>query len=105
MSTPHKWASVIHAWADGKAIQYRFIDSANVWHDYSSNGGGSLTFGHGHIEWRIKPAVVRYRVALYRVLESNMTGTVADEEGARYAERLSSFIRWLTDWQEAEVPA
>jgi len=69
METPKKkpWADVIHAWADGKEIQYR--ETTN------RNRSDWLDFGYERLipaffslttEWRIKPKTItsRYRMAL-----------------------------------------
>lgn len=55
MTTPHKYAEVIKAWADGKEIQYRVNSSLNsTWNDYT-NKLSTPDFGGLSTEWRIKP--------------------------------------------------
>jgi hypothetical protein len=46
---PHKWVDVIHAWADGLAVQ-ALING--VWSDIKHPTFGTST------EWRIKPAPI-----------------------------------------------
>ena len=57
--TPHRWAEVIKAWADGKTVQYRDdVDEQwfdhNIhhpeWYDYRP-----LAWTDDRGEWRIKP--------------------------------------------------
>lgn len=31
---PHKWAEVIKAWADGKTVQYKYLDWSGWCDDY-----------------------------------------------------------------------
>lgn len=56
---PHRWAEVIHAWADGKEIQFRHTNlpvPADCWVDYSDS---TSQYGPWETtkewEWRIKP--------------------------------------------------
>lgn len=59
MNTPHKYAEVIHAWADGKEIQfrnsYRYSEETKwtEWNTFMS--GNSPMWNHPSIEWRIRP--------------------------------------------------
>lgn len=50
---PHKWAEVIKAWADGKPIQYKYLD----WKDseWKDNDMPLPRFDIGDLEWRVKP--------------------------------------------------
>jgi hypothetical protein len=100
MSTPHKWASVIHAWADGKVVQLR-LDGEWVDCTYYDSGNG---FNAEHVKWRIKPEVVRYRVALFKTDSGSFyiltIDTTFNDTGV---EQKSAFVRWLGDWQEVEV--
>lgn len=40
MNTPHKWAEVIKAWADGAAVEFRSIDASDggKWWDAKDYG-------------------------------------------------------------------
>ena len=51
MSTPHKWAKEIHAFADGKVVQMR-CGSNPTWADMDSL---APPFSHPAYEFRIKP--------------------------------------------------
>ena len=50
--TPHKWAEVIHAWADGKDIQYAYCPSSGPWTTYN---GVSPNFHSAGVRWRVAP--------------------------------------------------
>lgn len=95
MPTPHKWASVIKAWADGAEVQYRHGDA---WWD----GGTAAPSFNPELEWRIKPKpqTVTYRVALFRYGEGVRVEARVVEE---LAESCKHFIRWLTDTVEVEI--
>ena len=58
--TPHRWAEVIKAWAEGKTIQCRSVDMiGSKWAD--SDPSNDTMYGPWHnrkdLEWRIKPEV------------------------------------------------
>lgn len=98
---PHRWAEVIKAWADGKAIQGRRIGSVE-WHDFCAPGW-LPAFNGPDWEWRVKPQAVRYRLALFREHNGAFVTTASTPETAAKLEEHLAFIRWLTDWQEVEV--
>lgn len=58
----HKHADVIHAWAEGEAIQVRYADEDD-WEDFKVN---DPEFDSEMWEWRIKPKTLKskYRMAL-----------------------------------------
>lgn len=63
MSKTHKWANVIHAFADGKEIQYRSFLGNGEWKDTESLNGVEMA----QLEWRIKPeSKPDIRVKLWR---------------------------------------
>ena len=53
MIKPHKWAQIIKDWADGKPIQYKYLD----WKDseWKDNDMPLPRFDIGDLEWRVKP--------------------------------------------------
>ena len=55
MSNRHKWADVIHAFADGKEIQWRWIVGCidRPWFDFCQVSYAQ--FDNSAIEWRVKP--------------------------------------------------
>lgn len=97
MTQKHKHYDAIVAWAEGKRIQYR--RAGGVWLDT-----GVPSF-YAHYEYRVKPEVLRYRVALIGFADAGGpdVATARSEYDARKFEQFSTFIRWLTDWQEVEV--
>ena len=55
ITKPHPQAEVIHAYADGKDIQYRLHGATtHSWQD--CNQGSCIVIGHHAYDWRIKPA-------------------------------------------------
>lgn len=102
MTTPHKWADVIKAWADGKPIERRFM--SDKWREIV--GHGTPPFDDTRNEWRIKPETVKYRRYIYRGITGPVVMVVHSpyEEGKVESVWRSAFIRWIdTEWQEEEV--
>lgn len=54
MSKPHKYAKLIHAFADGKTLQWR-NPGLDHWVDYELD---SCPAFHGRNEWRVKPELL-----------------------------------------------
>lgn len=91
----HKWAEVIKAWADGKAIQYRLSGYLpDEWSDFA--GGAVPAFNAEGLEWRIKPERW-YRVALLRDSISEWTTTADSGLAEGNAEAFKFFKGWLTE--------
>ena len=88
---PRKHAEVIKAWADGADIQFRVRDVSDWKDDPRPSWVPSL-------EYRVKPEMRKFRVALL-----DRGDVVAIDNHATEAEGWNSFVRWLTDWQEYEV--
>lgn len=68
ITKPHKYADVIKAWADGKAIQYAYTppterdplaQRAQEWLDFKANA--SPGFNNPHTEWRVKPKPAKWQ--------------------------------------------
>lgn len=93
----HKHYDVIVAWAEGKPIQSRH--SGRGWADWEKSH--SLTPGFGSWEWRVKPAVVKYRNYLYRLAEGQYVVRTAQADFK--SEGMAGFVRWIGDWQEVEI--
>lgn len=108
MTTPHKWADVIKAWADGKPIQWRAAllpSDDDRWGDVTSSTK-LPDFSAKHCEWRIKPETVKYRRYLARVPACVVVAIVHQPYTNGTAEKSwgEQFIRWIDDeWQEEEV--
>ena len=99
MGTPHKYAEVIKAWADGAEIQCRSrLDDSQ----YTQEGHPSPTFSVDY-EWRVKPEIRggKYRVGLFNNRFNNEFYTFLVDEGEEY-ETNGDFVRWLTNWVEYE---
>ncbi len=97
MGQRHKHADVIIAWAEGKDVQAR-APQVGEWSDLS------IAFPHFHEDWeyRIKPSLKEFRVALFKdTFAGNIyTGTADTTEDANFCEKDRGFVRWLTDWIE-----
>jgi hypothetical protein len=91
MKQPHKHRDLIIAWANGENIQYK---EDNEWVDRKDPCWCNLT------EYRIKPEVVRYRVACFK---DGSTVTADNNSEVKEYETDRAFIKWLTDWIEVEV--
>lgn len=102
MTTPHKWAHVIKAWADGKPIERRFL--SDKWREVI--GHGTPPFDDARNEWRIKPETVKYRRYLWETSKNVVVGVINCSGCVTVQELIdcASFIRWIDDdWQEIEV--
>lgn len=68
MSNKHKWADVIHAFADGKEIQWRWIVGCvdRPWYDLSDSTNTNPEFNNSAIEWRVKPFKYQYIIDAHK---------------------------------------
>ena len=88
MKTPHKWAEVIKAWADGETVQWKHYSWG--WTDITPTQ--SPDFVCAGYEWRIKPKTVKYRVGLWQFsygIDVHIF-TYNDKAGTH-----PNFIRWI----------
>jgi len=100
---PHKHAEVIKAWADGAQIQQRYPDE-DSWRDCNTSEELTPHFGICNLEFRIKPKVIRYRLALMTEIGGEYWISIYQSTAGRSsADPLSSFVKWLGDWQEVEI--
>lgn len=100
MGTPHKHAEVIKAWADGAEIQFkRIVDPQRGWEDCVPNSPN----WYSNYEYRVKPKMGRYRVALFNTGPAVLASSILGERGMEFWEAQPYFIKWLTDWMEYEV--
>ena len=95
MTTRHKHADVIIAWAEGAEIEYR-KSPEYIWNSAESPGW------YENYEYRVKPPAKKYRVALFKDCTEGYTSTADTQEDAAFYESSSGFVRWLTDWVEYE---
>jgi len=97
MKQPHKHRDLIIAWANGADIQLKNIN--NIWVYVNTPAW------ENNIEYRIKPEVIMYRVALFDY--QNTVGKSIEItqviELERSWELTPNFIKWLTDWIEVDV--
>lgn len=99
--TPHKYADVIKAWADGKDVQFRASSgSYRIWRTYNCSTDGFLNWVAAG-EWRIKPDVRKFRVAL--VGNGSYPLAIDNKEAEKACQGRDDFVKWLTDWVEYEL--
>lgn len=93
---PH--ANVIHAWANGADVQYKVVDSDFGWIDTAQP-----TFFPSW-SWRIKPVILRYRIArmknIFSCAEYHVLATNTEEQ--EKVQKNLSFVKWVSDWTEVE---
>ena len=97
MSTRHKHADVIIAWAEGKDVQ--------VWdkfHGEWRNVDNDAVYFMAEYKYRIKPITKKYRVALLKDSREFYALAVNSQDYADTMEQREGFVRWLTDWVEYE---
>jgi hypothetical protein len=102
--TAHKWAEVIHAFADGKEIEWKY--GTDEWLPPLAFGRDPISHPSG--EWRIKPEKVIIRYRRYIVLSQGVYYVWSISPGFNNdiykIETFSGFIRWIdTEWQEEEI--
>ena len=98
MTTRHKHADVIIAWAEGKDVQ--------VW-DKNNERWCDMVLADPNFradKYRIKPPAKKYRVALFKDCTNvgAYTSTADSQEEANCLRERQGFVRWLTDWVEYE---
>lgn len=101
MTQRHKYYDVIMAFAEGKKIQFR-TSPADEWCDWGAQHFPSFL----QWEYRIKPATLTYRVALFRSNSGKYFVTNWDNDriqSQKDISRMTGFVRWLTDEVEVEV--
>lgn len=100
---PHRWQREIDAQKAGQAVQGRRIGEP-AWFD--QRDGAEWDFDRPDSEFRIKPNIVRFRVAAMRGDGGGMWTHTADDAGEEQDRAAGlGFICWLGDWQEVEVTA
>jgi hypothetical protein len=103
MLTPEEAEAMIpylQAIVEGKTVQIKYVGSSSFI-DYRHDLPGVPTEG---AEWRIKPATIKYRVALWKDGNGNFdTISLGSEKAAQIFEMRGLFVRWITGWIEVEV--
>ena len=97
MTTRHKHADVIIAWANGAEIESQSSPDRG-WVPILSSPGW-----YEGCEYRVKPPAKKYRVALFKYpgVEAGVSVAHSEHDAERYKEN-GYFVRWLTDWVEYE---
>lgn len=102
--TPHRYADVIKAWANGEAIQWTNSE-LHFWINFDQDK--TPDFNSPELEWRIKPAHYsgKFRVAFYRGIPgfSDYNLYIVHEDRVKEAEQDELFVQWLTHWVEFNV--
>lgn len=96
----HKWADVIHAYADGYEVQYR-VKNTGQWNTADAPFFDDNTLD---LEWRVKPNIVtqRFRMALTTmgVIAVNIDNSSLDNP-VEYD--VIGFIQWVGSPASIEV--
>lgn len=98
MPYPHR--DLVTAWMAGTPVQFKTPDGQ--WRDLPDpSTAGKMPHFYPRGEYRIRPRVVRYRVADFgRNRRPRLASNTTEEFNI---EHTSGFIRWLTEWQEVEA--
>jgi len=106
MKPSHPWGEVEEACKAGKPIQFKNkVLEDNPWWNWTL-AKLSPNFDLMHLEWRIKPETLKYRVGLFQNPETEFTWAFSvdnDDTANENAEADASFVRWLTPWTEVEI--
>lgn len=95
MNEPHKHRSEIIAWANGAVIQQQckndiwVVTNEPSWEPY--------------IKYRVKPKVLKYRVALFYDELSQQHWLRVEDDLMVGLEAIPFFKRWVSDWIEVEI--
>jgi hypothetical protein len=93
--TMYKHDTLIRAWLDGKAVQFKL---EGVWLDLSApEAVEKCPHFYPDGEYRLKPVTVRYRVWADKLGVPHIASTLKQSDTV---EKLSTFGRYLTEWVE-----
>jgi hypothetical protein len=104
----NKHHDVLVAWAEGRPIQFRPTGQGS-WVTVETERLEQLTLSpynpyNRELEWRVKPDLSWYRVALYGCVYGDLvTFVTGDTEEEAKMEKEKHFVRWLTDRISYEV--
>jgi len=91
----YKHDALVRAWLNGETVQYR---NGLLWVDMpSSKDAEKLPHFYQCDEYRLKPKVIRVRLALFRSNRVIAAHTLQEEVSL---ERTAGFVRWVSDWTE-----
>lgn len=95
MTIPHKHAAVIHAYADGKQIQWK-SRNYHVWEDIRR------PVFYDDCEYRVKPEKKKGKVWVALFSKGNHLASTMDEGAARVWEKSAVFTKWIKEGEEFE---
>jgi hypothetical protein len=96
--TMYKHHDIAVAWLNGKTIQFK---SGDVWVDApSTDDAHKMPSLYAEQEYRLKPVVVRYRVWADKQGRAHVAGSLMHADAV---EKLQTFARWITEWEETVV--
>ena len=98
-----KWHEVAMKWvADDAAVLQWAQTTSKHWYDQPPHAIDPFCDGY---QWRIKPQVLRYRVAKmqYQDISTKYLQSCFTEEGERILSRYQAFRGWASDWIEVEA--
>jgi hypothetical protein len=101
----HRYHDVIVAWAEGKPIQRKLIDTSE-WVELNFEEKKTPPFNSDQYEWRIKPKknlIIKCRVALIKDPFYNIYYFSLIQEGSTLSYFHPNFVKWMTDWIEYEI--
>ncbi|MDD3644366.1 MAG: hypothetical protein PHR19_02440 [Bacteroidales bacterium] len=99
MKRPHKHRDLIIAWANDTSLKFEYLHNGN-WVNVCGCPAFNIMY-----EYRIKPEVIRYRVALFQSIENKYLLFTQETVNEHTIRQDKDFIKWLTDWIEVEVDA
>ena len=95
----HKHADLMIEYANNTDLRFEYFSTlSNKWKD------ADIPAFHKDLEYRIKPTIQRYRVALMKD-EDGYYVLTKNEHFAFDPENYPTFVCWRTDWIEYEVPS
>jgi hypothetical protein len=93
-----KHAELIHKWADDDSLFIEFkITNTGEWAIANHPAWEDET------EYRIKPEVLRYRVALFEQDNRCWSCSFDTDKECFDVEKMKFFVKWVSDWIEVEV--
>lgn len=94
----HRYSEVIKHWADGGTIQYLDeVDNGEyIYYDWASSISNlSPNFDWG--EWRIKPEVLKYKLAVFKLPKGKLYLDLVNIPTTRDVEFSEGFVKWVHD--------
>ena len=89
--------NVIRAWLDGADVQCRYKNCP--WRDFD----GDFDLTDEDWQYRIKPKVLKFKVAAMSASSKPYTVTASDEKEAKKIQSNKEFLFWISEWSQVEV--